>query len=92
MFFAHKKYGKISWKKLIQPAIDIANNGFTMTKGLYSSAKNVISKKQTFFLKNYFNNDQDEIVKPGEVWYQKKLAKTLEAIKDNGKVNRVFTR
>ena len=85
LFFAHKKYGKISWKKLIQPAIDIANNGFIMTKGLYSSAKNVISKKQTFFLKNYFNNDQDEIVKPGEVWYQKKIAKTLEAIKDNGK-------
>ena len=85
LFFAHKKYGKISWKKLIQPAIDIANNGFIMTKGLYSSANNVISKKQTFFLKNYFNNDQDEIVKPGEVWYQKKLAKTLEAIKDNGK-------
>ena len=85
LFFAHKKYGKLSWKKLIQPAIDIANNGLIMTKGLYSSAKNVISKKQTFFLKNYFNNDQDEIVKPGEVWYQKKLAKTLEAIKDNGK-------
>ena len=85
LFFAHKKYGKISWKKLIQPAIDIANNGFIMTKGLYSSANNVISKKQTFFLKNYFNNDQDEIVKPGEVWYQKKIAKTLEAIKDNGK-------
>ena len=85
LFFAHKKYGKLSWKKLIQPAIDIANNGFIMTKGLYNSAKNVISKKQTFFLKNYFNNDQDEIVKPGEVWYQKKLAKTLEAIRDSGK-------
>lgn len=85
LFFAHKKYGKLSWKKLIQPAIDIANNGFIMTKGLYNSAKNVISKKQSFFLKNYFNNDQNEIVKPGEVWYQKKLAKTLEAIKDNGK-------
>ena len=85
LFFAHKKYGKLSWKKLIQPAIDIANNGFIMTKGLYNSAKNVISKKQTFFLKNYFNNDQNEIVKPGEVWYQKKLAKTLEAIRDSGK-------
>jgi gamma-glutamyltranspeptidase/glutathione hydrolase len=85
LFFAHKKYGKLSWKKLIQPAIDIANNGFIMTKGLYNSAKNVISKKQTFFLKNYFNNDQNEIVKPGEVWHQKKLAKTLEAIRDSGK-------
>ena len=85
LFFAHKKYGKLSWKKLIQPAIDIANNGLIMTKGLYNSAKNVISKKQTFFLKNYFNNDQNEIVKPGEVWYQKKLAKTLEAIRDSGK-------
>lgn len=85
LFFAHKKYGKLSWKKLIQPAIDIANNGFIMTKGLYNSAKNVIIKKQSFFLKNYFNNDQNEIVKPGEVWYQKKLAKTLEAIRDRGK-------
>ena len=67
LFFAHKKYGKLSWKKLIQPAIDIANNGFIMTKGLYNSAKNVIIKKQSFFLKNYFNNDQNEIVQPGEV-------------------------
>ena len=85
LFFAHKKYGKIQWKRLIQPAINIANTGFIMTEGLHNSAKIGISRKQNFFLKNYFKNDKDEFLKPGEVWRQKKLAKTLEAIRDNGK-------
>ena len=32
MVEAHKKYGSLPWKDLVQPAIDLALNGFTVTE------------------------------------------------------------
>lgn len=32
MVQAHKKYGSLPWQKLVQPAIDLAQKGFTLTK------------------------------------------------------------
>ncbi len=32
MWRAHEKYGKLPWKELVQPAIDLAEKGFTITK------------------------------------------------------------
>ena len=32
MVEVHKKYGSLSWEELIQPAIDLAENGFALTK------------------------------------------------------------
>ena len=34
MVEAHKKYGKLKWAELVQPAIDLARNGFKITKRL----------------------------------------------------------
>ncbi|MFM8832726.1 MAG: gamma-glutamyltransferase [Cytophagales bacterium] len=31
MVEAHKKYGTLPWKDLVQPAVDLAKNGFTLT-------------------------------------------------------------
>src|SRR5204863_9994210 len=32
MVEAHKKYGSLPWEQLLQPAIDLALNGFTLTE------------------------------------------------------------
>ncbi len=34
MVEAHRKYGRLKWEELVQPAIDLARNGFKITKHL----------------------------------------------------------
>jgi gamma-glutamyltranspeptidase/glutathione hydrolase len=34
MIEAHKRYGKLKWADLLQPAMNLARNGFKMTKRL----------------------------------------------------------
>ena len=45
MVTIHEKYGRLSWEKVIQPSIDLANNGFVLTE------------KQAHNL-NYFNKSK----------------------------------
>jgi len=85
LYYAHKKYGTIPWNELVQPAINLARNGFIMTIGLFNSVNNRKFHPTQDFLKNYFNNPQKKIVKPGEIWIQKALSETLISIRDEGR-------
>lgn len=81
---AHKKYGKLEWKELVQPAIDIALNGFTLTEKEAEGLNEVADK---FIQYNTVMPDQflnDEWVAGDSIW-NKDLGHTLELIRDNGK-------
>jgi gamma-glutamyltranspeptidase/glutathione hydrolase len=85
LYLAHQKYGKLPWRDLVQPAIDLAKNGFLMPWGLYKEALQVVEANKTNeFMKTYFNAANGTITKAGEIWKQPALAKTLELIRDKG--------
>jgi gamma-glutamyltranspeptidase/glutathione hydrolase len=84
MVTAHKKYGKLSWAELLQPAIDLATNGFKITQHL----ANDLNRNQAMFKK--MNPGKSYLIKDtpwkeGDLLVQADLAKTLELIRDNGR-------
>jgi gamma-glutamyltranspeptidase/glutathione hydrolase len=84
MVTAHKKYGKLSWAELLQPAIDLATNGFKITQHL----ANDLNRNQAMFKK--MNPGKSYLIKDtpwkeGDLLVQADLAKTLELIRDKGR-------
>jgi gamma-glutamyltranspeptidase / glutathione hydrolase len=81
--FATMPYAKLSFKQLIQPAIDLAEFGFTITQreanGLNGSKAAFVQYNTTtpVFVKK-------EKWKAGDTLIQKDLANTLKRIRDNG--------
>ena len=81
--FECMKYAKLPFKKLIQPAIDLAEHGFTISENeavSFNNAKNEFVKMNTaipVFVKNTGWNAGDTLV-------QKDLANTLRRIRDLG--------
>lgn len=84
MVEAHKKYGTLPWKDLMQPAIDLARNGFALTEreaNWFNEMQEDLKKYNTvmpeFLLRNAW--------KAGDSIKWIDLAHTLELIRDNGR-------
>lgn len=84
MINAHTKYGRLPFSDVIQPAIDLAYNGFPVTTrqadDLNSSRKQFIERnsRRPAFVK-------DSLWKEGDLLIQKDLAATLCLIRDYGR-------
>lgn len=84
MVKAHNKYGKLSWKRDIQPAITLAERGFPITAkqaaefNKYKEGFQKYNRKPVAFVK-------EGAWKAGDILKQPELAKTLKLIKDNGR-------
>ena len=81
--FASMKYAKLPFSKLIQPAIELAENGFAITA---SQANDLNNLKKEFLQLNTsptaFVKDGDW--KAGDILKQKDLANTLRRIREQG--------
>ncbi|HVW13799.1 MAG TPA: gamma-glutamyltransferase [Mucilaginibacter sp.] len=84
MVQAHRKYGRLKWEQLVQPAIDLARNGFRITERL---ADDLNSGAKDFKMRNPGENYllKDSPWKEGDLLVQEDLAKTLEQIRDKGR-------
>ncbi|MFZ5972609.1 MAG: gamma-glutamyltransferase [Bacteroidota bacterium] len=84
MVEAHARYGSLPWKDLVQPAIDLALNGFTITEREASS----LNDMRDAFVK--YNTIQPEFLlrshwRKGDTIYWEDLGHTLERIRDRGR-------
>ena len=77
---AHKRFGKLKWSELLTPAIGYAQTGFKVADQQYQYRQDAIA---LFNGKTNFG-DYFGTMKPGEVFKQPELAKTLERIADKG--------
>ncbi|PVD44197.1 gamma-glutamyltransferase [Serratia liquefaciens] len=77
---AHKRFGKLPWAELLTPAIGYAQQGFKVAGQQYQyreDANKLFADKTNFG--DYFGS-----MKPGAVFKQPELAKTLERIANKG--------
>ena len=81
---AHQRYGSLSLGQLFDPALDLADNGFPVTNVLAGviAGDQMIQQfptSQRIFAPN------GRALRPGEIVYQKDLARTFQAIVDGGR-------
>jgi gamma-glutamyltranspeptidase/glutathione hydrolase len=81
---AHKKYGKLPWATLVEPAIALAKNGFKIS---IRQAREMNELHDRFVSLNPLGTP---LVKtgtwtPGDMLYQPELSRTLEKIRDQGR-------
>ena len=82
LYEIHKKFGTLPWSELVQPAIDLATNGYVVTEKQEKSFENKkndfikINGKNTFYAKKY---------KKGDLVINLPLANTLKLIQKNGR-------
>jgi gamma-glutamyltranspeptidase / glutathione hydrolase len=82
IFEAQAKFGKLSPKQVLQPVIDLARNGYVVTKNQAESLKN---HRQIFIQVNGPNTFFGKEIKEGDTLKQPALANTLERIANKGK-------
>ena len=84
LYIAHQRFGILPWKKLIEPAIILARDGFPITDTLAKSLETYKEKlaKTTDGRKIFFKDGS--ILKSGEILVQSDLANTLKLIAQKG--------
>ncbi|XP_005987177.1 glutathione hydrolase 1 proenzyme isoform X1 [Latimeria chalumnae] len=82
---AHKRYGRLPWKRLFHPSIELAKNGFPVGKALgLAISKQWKDIEKDSLLCEVFCNSEGKILKEGETVRFTKLAQTLEIIANEG--------
>lgn len=84
MVQAHSKYSTMTWEELLQPAIDLARDGFALTA---MQAREMNRRKETF---EKYNPNGAAVIraeewKEGDLLIQEELAHTLLLIQEKGR-------
>jgi gamma-glutamyltranspeptidase/glutathione hydrolase len=84
LHLAWKEHGKLPWKRLIQPASDLARDGFMVTDGLARSLKDVLPemRRSPAAVAQFSRNGAP--YEPGDTLRQPDLARTLTRIAEQG--------
>ena len=85
LFYAHEKYGRLPWKRLLQPAIRQARDGIVVS---YDLAELLKTRKERMCRNEttcgYFYKAGGVPYEAGDRWVQKDLARTLKLVARHG--------
>ena len=79
---ANRLYGAAAWADLVQPAIDLAGEGFELSESLAGSIERFASRSPYEATVSAFSKG-GEAYQVGESWSQPDLARSLERIRDD---------
>lgn len=85
MVEAHQKYGKLTWEKVLQPAIDLAQNGFKITKRQATELNSLHRKFMDFNPDGTAFVNLEKTWQEGDLLVQKELANTLSLVQEKGR-------
>lgn len=80
----HKAYGKLPWARVLQPAIELAEDGFVIRQGLIDDMKEYQKVLQEFPSTTKVLQPNGRWPVAGEIFRQPDLARTLKEIAKNG--------
>jgi gamma-glutamyltranspeptidase/glutathione hydrolase len=84
LHLAWKEHGSLPWKRLVEPAIVLARDGFTVTYGLSRSLERVRPRFEKYPASLAQFTKVGAAYEPGDVLKQPDLAKTLTLIAEKG--------
>ncbi len=85
LYLAHGRYGSIPWKELVQPAVELAREGFPVEGKLVSQFEELKPHLGTFPGLAVFVKPDGTLFGRGDTLVQTDLARTLERIASNGR-------
>uniref|UniRef100_A0A8C2Q052 Glutathione hydrolase n=1 Tax=Cyprinus carpio TaxID=7962 RepID=A0A8C2Q052_CYPCA len=84
---AHKRHGRLPWRELFEPSIELARNGFPIGRALanaISKNKDSILKNPLIINENMFCDSDKNLLKENDIIRFSKLADTYEKIAEEG--------
>ena len=82
---AHKKFGKLPWAKLVEPAIRLAADGFLLDQHHATSLNKILAESKAFAeMQRVFAKPDGKPWQPGDRLAQPDLAKTMRLIAEHG--------
>ncbi len=83
---AHRRFGKLPWREVVEPAVRLATDGFTVDSFRFRSIE---GSRELLYLfpasRRKFLTDGGHAPQPGTTWRQPDLGRTLAAIRDHGR-------
>lgn len=85
MVEAHQKYGQLTWAQVLQPAINLAQNGFSITKRQAVELNSLHQKLMMFNPNGTALVNLESTWKENDLLVQTELANTLKLIQEKGR-------
>jgi len=84
LHLAWKEQGKLPWKRLVEPAVALARDGFPLSYGLAASLRSILPEMKQYPASIAQFSKNGTLYEPGEIFRQADLARTLERIAKEG--------